>query len=65
MKDTERERHRQRDKQVPCGQPDVGLNPRTLGLTWAEGMCSTAEIPKGPKSQLVLTNTHNFVLLVG
>ena len=32
MRDTERGRNRQREKYVPCGEPDVGLNPRTLGL---------------------------------
>ena len=31
MGDTERKRHRQREKQAPCGQPDEGLYPRTLG----------------------------------
>ena len=32
MRDTQREeRHRQREKQVPCREPDAGLNPRTLG----------------------------------
>ena len=33
MKDTEKEgqRYRQRKKQTPCGEPSVGLNPRTLG----------------------------------
>ena len=33
MRDTERERqkHTQREKQAPCREPDVGLNPRTLG----------------------------------
>ena len=33
MRDTEREaeRHRQREKQAPCGNPDVGLNPRIPG----------------------------------
>ena len=31
MKDTEREKqgHRQREKQSPCREPDVGLDPRT------------------------------------
>ena len=28
----ESQRHRQREKQVPCREPDVGLDPRTLGL---------------------------------
>ena len=31
MRDTQKEgqRHRQREKQAPCGDPDVGLDPRT------------------------------------
>ena len=28
---TEKVRHRQKERQVPCGEPDVGLDPRTLG----------------------------------
>ena len=35
MRDTHREaekqRHRQREKQAPHGEPDVGLDPRTPG----------------------------------
>ena len=33
MRDTQRkgQRHRQRVKQTPCREPDVGLNPRTPG----------------------------------
>ena len=27
----ERQRHKQREKQAPCGDPSVGLDPRTLG----------------------------------
>ena len=27
----EKQRHKQREKQAPCREPDVGLNPRTLG----------------------------------
>ena len=30
MKDTQRQRHRQREKQAPYGEHDAGLNPRTL-----------------------------------
>ena len=31
MRDTEREeRHRQREKQAPCGEPNAELTPRTL-----------------------------------
>ena len=33
MRDTEKEkqRYRQREKQAPCREPDVGLDPRTPG----------------------------------
>ena len=33
MRDRKREmqRHRQREKQAPCREPDVRFNPRTLG----------------------------------
>ncbi|CAK7315610.1 hypothetical protein VULLAG_LOCUS19161 [Vulpes lagopus] len=31
MREKERWRHRQREKQAPCGEPDEGLNPRTPG----------------------------------
>ena len=27
----ERQRHKQREKQAPCGESGAGLNPRTLG----------------------------------
>ena len=27
----ERQRHRQKEKQAPCGEPHAGLDPRTLG----------------------------------
>ena len=31
MRDTEREAGTQREKQAPCREPDVGLDPRTPG----------------------------------
>ena len=31
MRNTERQRHRQREKQAPCGEYDAGLDPRTPG----------------------------------
>ena len=31
MRDTERQRYRQREKQAPCKEPNVGLDPETLG----------------------------------
>ena len=32
MRDTDRERHRQREKQAPCGEPEAGLDPRGCHL---------------------------------
>ena len=31
MRDIERQRYRQREKQAPCGEPDAGLDLRTPG----------------------------------
>ena len=31
MRDTEKQRHRQKEKQAPQGEPHVGLDPRTSG----------------------------------
>ena len=31
MVDIERQRHRRREKQAPCQEPDSGLNPGTPG----------------------------------
>ena len=30
-REREKQRRRQREKQAPCGEPDAGLDPRTLG----------------------------------
>ena len=55
MRDTEikRQRHRQREKQAPCREPDVGLDPGTQSgdsriKAWAEGRCLTSEPPRCP-----------------
>ena len=31
MRDREKQRHRQREKQAPCREPDAGLDPRSPG----------------------------------
>ena len=31
-RERERQRQRRREKQVPCREPDAGLDPRTPGL---------------------------------
>ena len=54
MRDRERQRHRQRGKQVPTREPDVGLDPRTLG--------SRPELKAGaqPLSHPGITNKQNL-----
>ena len=48
MRDTQREierqRHKQREKQAPCREPDVGLHPGSLG--------------SGPEPKAVLNQSH-------
>ena len=50
----DRGRHRQREKQAPCREPDVELDPGTLGSCRVEGRCSTAEPPRHPQMNWVL-----------
>ena len=45
------QRHRQREKQAPCGKPDVGLDPRNPGSRPEPkaDRGSNAEPPRCPK----------------
>ena len=62
MRDTERQRHRQREKRVPCGEPDAGLDSRTPGSR-PEPKADTQPLshPGVPKAS-ILNNTwvHNY-----
>ena len=63
MRDTERrQRHRQREKQAPCREPDIGLNPRTLGsrpeLKADPQLLSHSGVPKHPT--LDFTSGHDL-----
>ena len=53
MRDTDRERQRlrQREKQAPHREPDVGLNPGTPGSRPEPKTRSTAEPPRHPFSR--------------
>ena len=45
----ERQRHQRREKQAPCREPDVGLDPGDSRITpWAKGSRQTAEPPRDP-----------------
>ena len=50
MRDTEKERqrHRQREKQALCREPDVGLDPRSPGSCPGPKAALTAEPPGLP-----------------
>ena len=50
----ERQRHRQREKQVPCREPDVGLDPGTLGsCPEPKADVLTAEPPRCPRTMFL------------
>ena len=48
----ERQRPRQKEKQAPCGEPDVGLDPRTLGSCTGLNAALNAE-PSGDPQVVV------------
>ena len=53
MRDTHRrQRHRQREKQAPCGEPDVGLDPGT------PGSCPETKADAQPLSQSGALKEH-------
>ena len=47
----ERQRHRQREKQAPCREPDVGLDPGTLG-SWPELKTDAQPLTEPPRHPL-------------
>ena len=62
MRDTERHRHRQREKQAPCGEPwsqDLRIT------TWAEGRCSTTEPPRCSTHCIYTPGSANFLAISG
>ena len=56
----ERQRHRQREKQASCGEPDVGLDPRTPGSR-SEPKTDTQPLsrPRAPKMSLLVKATSS------
>ena len=62
MRDTERQRYRQREKHTPCREPDVGLDPKTPGSQPEPkaDRCSTTKPPRCPRSWI-----SNKYLLMG
>ena len=50
----ERQRYRQREKQVPCREPDAGLNPRTPG-SWPKPKADAQPLshPRVPRLSII------------
>ena len=48
MRDTERQRYRQKEKQAPCGKPDVELDPRTPGSPEPKADAQPVSHPDAP-----------------
>ena len=56
-----KQKHRQRERQAPCGEPHAGLNPRTQDHTLSQRQtfnCSTSEPLR--RSQVFFLNRHNL-----
>ena len=62
MRDTEgeRQRYRQREKQSPCGEADVELDPRT----WDPGSCPESKADAQPLSHPGAPTRFNFYMLI-
>ena len=58
MRDTERQRRRQRDRQASCREPDTGLDPGTPGSYPEPKACSTAEPPRRSNIDLFKRPNH-------
>ena len=57
MRHRKRQRHRQREKQAPFGEPNVGLDSRTLGShPEPKADAQSLSHPGAPKTS-ILTNT--------
>ena len=61
MRDIERQRHRQRQKQAPRGEPDTGLDPSTQGpiLTQRQTDAQPLSHPGVPNKLIFLKNEYS------
>ena len=65
MRDTERQRHGQREKQAPCREPDAGLDPGTPGSRpEPEAVAQPLSHPGVPATLLLKLNAQVFVLFL-
>ena len=64
MRNTQREsqRHRQREKQAPCREPDAGLDPWDSRIRpWAKGRHQTAKPPRDPPVNFFKKRLYLFI----
>ena len=63
MRDTqgEAETQRQREKQIPCREPDAGLNPGS----WDDALSSTLEPPSCPNISPLRSQLKVDILTLG
>ena len=59
---TKRQRHKQREKQAPCREPQVGLDPRTLGSRPGPKVEALLLIPWEAQNLLVFCLDFHFIL---
>ena len=62
MRDTQWQRHRQREKQAACGEPDVELDLRTPG-SWPEPKADAQPLshPSIPNTDIFICSRHWFL----
>ena len=54
MRDTQKQKLRQRENPAPCREPDMGLDPRTPGpRPEPKTRCSTTESPSCPSKERI------------
>ena len=62
MRDTERQRYRQREKQAPCKEPNEGLDPRTPGSRpEPKADAQPLSHPGSPHALLILVSPHLYL----
>ena len=60
MRDTEGQRHRQKEKQAPRREPDVGLVSRTLGSQLSQRQTQSLSHSEGPTYFLLKSSPDGF-----
>ena len=65
MRDTERQRHRQREKQAPCRETNVGPDPGTPGSCPGLKACAKPLSHPGVPTEVPLKNSTPILTFCG